>query len=95
MFANQHETLAMIAKDVREVAKQFQTISLAASQEEFSACSRNCKSIRTRQQFTQKKMFDDHEWDVFLEDCYEYIVRFFAGSLEELERRNPNIKIQL
>ena len=94
MFANQHEALAIVAKDVREVAKQFQTISLAANQEESLRVPETVNPLVRSSNLRIKKKFDDHERDVFLEDSYEYIARFFAGSLEELERRNPNIKIQ-
>ena len=39
-----------------------------------------------------KRKFNDHERDEFLENSYEYIARFFAGSLEELEKRNSQIQ---
>jgi hypothetical protein len=39
-----------------------------------------------------KRKFDDHEQDEFLENSYEYIARYFAGSLDELSKRNPSLK---
>ena len=38
-----------------------------------------------------KKTFTDHDHDRFLEESFEYIAKFFEGSLEELQRRNPEI----
>lgn len=40
-----------------------------------------------------KKDFSDREQDKFLADSYEYIANFFEGSLQELEKRNPDIEI--
>jgi hypothetical protein len=39
-----------------------------------------------------KKEFSDRELDRFLSESYEYIANFFEGSLQELERRNPEIE---
>jgi hypothetical protein len=39
-----------------------------------------------------KKIFTDHEQDIFLEAAYNYICNFFEGSLQELENRNPVIR---
>lgn len=39
-----------------------------------------------------KKEFSDREFDKFLAESYEFIANFFEGSLQELERRNPDIE---
>jgi hypothetical protein len=39
-----------------------------------------------------KKQFSDHEKDQFLDEAFEYMARFFEGSLQELATRNPNIQ---
>jgi hypothetical protein len=39
-----------------------------------------------------KRDFSDHEEDQFLEDSFEYMVRYFEGSLAELSKRNPHIQ---
>lgn len=38
-----------------------------------------------------KKTFTDHEKDAFLKDSFEYISRFFNGSLDELEKRYSEV----
>jgi len=40
-----------------------------------------------------KKEFSDRELDKFLAESYEFIANFFEGSLQELEKRNPDIEI--
>lgn len=92
MFANQHEALAIVAKDVRETAKQFQKAAPAVKPEEYERVPETAKSVERSSNMRIKKKFDDHDKDTFLEDAYEYIARFFDGSLEELQTRNPNIK---
>jgi len=42
----------------------------------------------------RNQKFDDHEKDEFLEDSYEYIARYFDGSLQELSERNLHIKVR-
>jgi hypothetical protein len=41
-----------------------------------------------------KKEFSDRELDKFLAESYEFIANFFEGSLQELERRNPDIETE-
>jgi len=40
------------------------------------------------------KRFSDHDKDVFLQEAFEFIARYFEGSLAELSKRNPDIKGQ-
>jgi hypothetical protein len=39
-----------------------------------------------------KKEFSDRDLDRFLAESYEFIANFFEGSLQELEKRNPDIE---
>jgi hypothetical protein len=41
-----------------------------------------------------KKPFSDHERDQFLDEAFEYMARFFEGSLLELGKRNAWIEGQ-
>lgn len=38
------------------------------------------------------KTFTESDRDRFLEDCFDYMAKFFEGSLEELHARNPGIE---
>jgi len=41
-----------------------------------------------------KKEFTDRELDRYLAESYEFIANFFEGSLQELEKRNPDIETE-
>lgn len=93
MYANQHEAFAIIAKDVREATKTFKDEEPTSNDNQHSAehlfkMEQGDRSSNLR----LKRKFDDHERDEFLEDSYEYIARYFEGSLNELSTRNPQIK---
>jgi hypothetical protein len=90
MFANQHEAFSIVAKDVRAVAERFAN----SRDDERSTPSQGGKapSQERSSNLRIKRKFDDHERDGYLEDSYEYIARYFEGSMIELEQRNPQIK---
>lgn len=39
-----------------------------------------------------KRAFTDHDRDRARHECFDYVARYFANSLQELEVRNPGIK---
>jgi len=93
MFANQHEAFAIIAKDVREATGAVPTPFSSPKDEHQRKRSQVDISHRDRSSNLRiKRKFDDHERDEFLENSYEYIARYFEGSLQELSERNPHIK---
>lgn len=93
MFANQHEAMTIVSKAIREVITSREPASL---QERSLPMSKNIVISHTdlprSSNLRVKRKFDDHERDQFLEDGFEYIGRFFDGSLLELEKRNPKLK---
>jgi len=93
MFANQHEAFAIIAKDIREAAAQFSPRSTRSTARPPSASERSSAAPNIRSSNLRvKRDFSDHEQDQFLEDSFEYIARYFEGSLAELAQRNPHIQ---
>lgn len=93
MYANQQEAFAIVAKDVRAAAKKFQSQTSVATDREIDEGSgeESLKGDRSSN-LRIKRKFDDHEKDEFLENSYEYIARYFDGSLDELSKRNSQIK---
>ncbi len=92
MYANQHEAFAIIAKDVREAAKSIGSSS-PTSDAQLNDSAKNQTVQETRSSNLRiKRKFDDHEKDEFLENSYEYMARYFEGSLQELTDRNKHIK---
>lgn len=92
MYANQHEAFAIVAKDVREAAEAFRRREWSPHEAAESASDVVPSSVERSSNLRIKRKFDDHERDAFLEDAYEYIARYFEGSLEELAARNSQIK---
>ena len=93
MFANQHEAFAIVAKDVREAAKVIPASISTLKDEQFSVKPKTVMPQEDRSSNLRiKQKFDDHERDEFLENSYEYMARYFEGSLQELSVRNPQIK---
>lgn len=95
MFANPHEAFSIVAKDVRSAAETIQepVITQHASTYSIDTGTRKLQGDRSSN-LRIKKKFDDHERDQFLEDSFEYIARYFDGSLQELASRNPHIKVR-
>lgn len=93
MFANQHEAFSIVAKDVREATKSVQEPEPTQDEGRYQVDSvAHLPQGERSSNLRIKRKFDDHERDQFLEDSYEYIARYFDGSLEELSARNPHIK---
>lgn len=95
MFANQQEAFSIVAKDIREATKVFlepnaplQGRSGDGNSEVIRPTGERSSNLRI------KRKFDDHERDEFLEESFEYMARYFEGSLDELTKRNPLIKIR-
>lgn len=95
MFANPHEAFSIVAKDVRNSAETIQEpVSIQnAATHSVNVGGRKLQGDRSSN-LRIKKKFDDHERDQFLEDSYEYIARYFDGSLQELASRNPHIQVR-
>jgi hypothetical protein len=93
MYANQHEAFAIIAKDVREAAKSVPAPkSSPKDRKHVVGPETQVPQADRSSNLRIKRKFDDHERDEFLENSYEYIARYFDGSLQELSARNPQIK---
>lgn len=92
MYANQQEAFAIIAKDLREAIKSVPMSESTPKVEHRLGSLPNISQQDRSSNLGIKRKFDDHERDKFLEDSYEYMVRYFEGSLQELSIRNPHIK---
>ncbi len=97
LYGNQHEAFAIVARDIREVA-----LRLAPAERATVPTPSQHSSLTTRLEpgprssnLRVKRGFDDHEQDTFLEESFEYITRYFDGSLHELAKRNPQLKARL
>jgi hypothetical protein len=94
MYANQQEAFAIIANDVREAIISDPMLESTPKVGQHLDSLPNISQRDRSSNLGIKRKFDDHERDEFLEDSYEYIARYFEGSLQELSVRNPQIKVK-
>jgi hypothetical protein len=93
MFANQHEAFAIITKDIRDAAAKFTPQSPPPATRASSSIVQSAVIPGSRSSNLRvKRNFSEHEQDQFLEDSFEYIARYFEGSLAELSKRNPHLQ---
>lgn len=92
MYANMHEAFSIVSKDIREALEKIPHQPSPKLRRETQPVNASISNHPRSSNLAIKKQFNDHERDVFLEDSFEYIARFFTGSLEELEKRNPQIQ---
>jgi len=93
-YADYHEALAIVAKEIRRVAGKYPKSETTAPPLTTGRVSTRASSptFPRSSNLAIKRKFDDHECDEYLENTYEYIARFFEGSLQELTNRNTQIK---
>ncbi|GGW97707.1 TIR domain-containing protein [Alteromonas halophila] len=93
MYANMHEAFSIVSKDIRDALEQFPTQEKALKPQVAPKEGNGVIDSHPRSSnLAIKKQFNDHDRDVFLENSYEYIARFFDGSLDELAIRNSQIQ---
>lgn len=93
-FADIDEAFTLVAKDIRQVAQAFsQPPTEDAVAEQIEATHGQTPPERSSN-LRVKRTFNDHERDDFLENTFEYIARFFDGSLDELAKRNDHISVR-
>jgi len=93
-FTNQNEGLLEVVQAVRTAIEEMTSINPVSVVEDVVVDEImpvfNTNSIRSSN-LRLKKIFTDQERDEFLDSTFEYIVKYFENSLEELKRRNPRI----
>jgi len=94
-FPTLDDAFVLVAADIKKALKQMgqaktPTPSAAVMTEAQPALEGAAKPRSSNLRI--KKEFSDRELDKFLAESYEFIANFFEGSLQELERRNPDIE---
>ena len=93
LYANQDEALALVAKAIRGAAevRDRPVTPSSQAQDVVSVETIDAKDPLRSSNLGVKRHFSDQETDEFIESSFEYIARFFEGSLAELQQRNKNI----
>jgi hypothetical protein len=93
-FPNLHDAFLDITLAIRAVAEKISGmgITLVDVMASTSSPSREVSSVPRSSNLRIRKTFTDRDKDRFLEDAFEFIAKFFEGSLNEIAKRNPGIE---
>lgn len=93
-FPNMHDAFLEITKAIRDAAGNLkgETIPVASSATPSSPSAPVREAGLRSSNLRIKKSFTDRDKDKFLEDAFEYMAKFFVGSLDELGQRNPGVE---
>jgi hypothetical protein len=97
LWANAEEAFADVARQVRTVVERLGAASVSAEpvpvvrQQAQPGFGQAVAGLPRSSNLRLKKEFSELERDRFLREGYDYISRFFEGSLKELEARNEGI----
>lgn len=99
-YPNQNKAFAEIAKGIRRVINEAQSKpskpdSTFSKNKPQNTSSAQRKDPQRSSNLRVKKRFTEKERDDFLRESFEYILRFFKNSLEELKNRNSFIDYNL
>lgn len=91
--SNIHDAFLDITNSIRKVSLKINDKTVAQQKNTVKNQPEiTIKSIQPRSSNLRiKKQFTDRDKDEFFEETFEYIAKFFEGSLDELEKRNEGI----
>jgi len=93
-FPNIHDAFLEITKAIRSAAENLKGTAAPADVSAVpSPLSSPVRELGPRSSNLRiKKSFTERDKDKFLEDAFEYMAKFFEGSLDELGKRNPGVE---
>lgn len=94
-FPNMHDAFLQVTEDIRWAAGDLGksgTTSDESIGEPIALASR--PAVPRSSNLRVRKHFTDHDRDIFVDEGFEYIARFFENSLQELHARNPDIEVR-
>ncbi|KFE64952.1 toll/interleukin-1 receptor domain-containing protein [Hyalangium minutum] len=103
MWPNEDEALTDVAVKVREAVKELGTLQDSSAIHPSQSAQRGTSAVAIGAALTAserlrssnlrvKREFSELDHDQFVHDAFEYMARFFEGSLEELQKRNADIR---
>jgi hypothetical protein len=91
-WADKDDAFLDVAKAIRNAAESAQAKAGPAKRTSVPAPSFppvSAASTPRSSNLRMRKTFTEHDTDVFLDESFEFMARFFENSLEELKARNP------
>ncbi|MCK9418651.1 MAG: toll/interleukin-1 receptor domain-containing protein [Nitrospirae bacterium] len=97
MFPNQHAAFLEISQAIRKAAEEVNAKSYGGSSAKSTVQVAPDRKVDSEPQIRSsnlrvKKKYADIEKDRFLNDAFEYIAKYFEGSLSELRSRNNDVE---
>lgn len=93
MHANIHEALTIVTRDVRQAVSSNSTATTPAKPRPKESGQLNrVEPVERSSNLRVKKEFSDIDVDTYLDESFDYIARYFEGSLRELEARNAGVR---
>jgi hypothetical protein len=89
-FASYDEAFLEITSAIKAVIQAFTLNEKNAVEPKPAVESRSPADIRSSNLRIAKK-FSDQDKDLFVDEAFEYVVKYFEGSLEELKTRNKGV----
>jgi hypothetical protein len=90
-WPNLDESFSIVAKEVRKVVEGRVTNSTQISPRGTTPIRRAEPALPRSSNLRLRKEFSDLDADTFLREAFDFMAKFFEGSLDELQRRNPQI----
>jgi hypothetical protein len=91
-YPNRHDAFLEVTQAIRAVASVRPPKAVSATLPPIAASVPTRVAPDTRSSNLRlKKQFTDQNRDEFLDESFEYVAKFFEGSLSELQNRNPGI----
>lgn len=88
-FPTLDEAFLEVTNEIKKVAERFSNNFIVT--ELPNTTNSQVLALPRSSNLRVKKTFSDHEKDKFLDDAFDYIAKFFEGSLIELQKRNVGI----
>jgi len=97
MFPNQHAAFLEISLAIRKAAEDVNAKSSRGSSAKQAVSASQARKVDSEPQIRSSnlrviKEFADIDKDRFLNDAFEYIAKYFEGSLSELRERNKGVE---
>lgn len=90
-WPNLDEAFSIVAKEVRKVVESRGSARASSAASPVRQAPSAEPALPRSSNLRLKKEFSDLDADTFLRESFDFMAKFFEGSLHELHRRNPQI----
>ncbi len=91
-YPDKNEAFLEVVQDIRTVAQGMGGVKRENPELSFVSHKEGIQPIIRSSNLRVKRQFKDHDRDRFLHDTFDYMAKYFEGSLAELSERNQEIE---